>query len=135
MKMCCKWLCVMLMFVTAPAFAADVTLTWQWPIQYCDGDELPLTDVTAAEIYVSENPIPRVAGACGTEQDVPPSGAIIQQVTTPDTSVTIDLTCGRTYYFVMRLQVTSGEWSNFSGEAMRNLECARPDIPIIISLS
>lgn len=135
MKMCCKWLCVALLLVTAPAFAADVTLTWNWPTQYCDGEALPLTDISAAEIYIAEAPIPRVPSACNGEADVPPSGAIIQQVTTPDTSVTIELPCGKTYYFVMRNQVTSGEWSNFSTEAMRTLECARPGVPIIISLT
>lgn len=127
-----------LTMLSVPAFAADVTLSWQWPTQYCNGDNLPLTDIVAAEIYIATSPIPRVPSSCDeNEQDVPPSGAVIQQVTTPDTTVAITLDCGSEYHFVMRVQAANGEWSNFSAEAMRDLtdECGRPGIPIIISLS
>ena len=121
---------------TVSAQATDVTLTWQWPGSYCNSDPLPLADIQAAEIYISQAPIPRVPSSCDPGQvDVPPSGAIIQTVTTPNTSVVIDLECGAQYFFVMRVQA-NGSWSNFSVEAMRDLDdCGRPGIPIIISLS
>ena len=134
-------LCLIPLLVPVPASAADVTLTWAWPDSYCAqpgqtvGDALALSDIAAAEIYIATSTIPRVPGACGAESDTPPSGAVIQQVTTPDTTVTVDLMCGATYFFVMRLQDTNGEWSNFSGEAERIVDCGRPDVPIIISLS
>jgi hypothetical protein len=130
-----------LLVLSGVANAADVTLTWAWPTEYCPqpgqtvGDTLDLTDIAAAEIYVATAPIPRVPGDCGTETDTPPSGAIIQQVTTPDTSVSMVLPCGPTYFFVMRVQDTNGEWSNFSTEAQRIVDCGRPGVPIIISLS
>lgn len=129
-----------LLIASFAAHATDVTLTWDWPDSYCADDQgnispLSLSDIAAAEIYIANNTIPRVPGACGPESDTPPSGAIIQQVTTPDTTVTVDLQCGATYFFVMRLQDTNGAWSNFSAEAMRIVDCGRPDIPIIISLS
>ncbi len=136
-----RYLAVLLCLFPLFASAADVTLTWSWPDSYCPqpgqtvGDPLPLEDIAAAEIYIATAPIPRVPGACGAESDTPPSGAIIQQVTTPDTSVVIDLQCGATYHFVMRLQDVNGEWSNFSAEAERTLDCGRPGVPIIISLS
>lgn len=135
-----RYLLILLCFIPLFAQAADVTLTWSWPDSYCadpqgNVEELPLTSIAAAEIYIATSSIPRVPGACGVEGDVPPSGAIIQQVTTPDTSVTIDLQCGSTYFFVMRLQDINGLWSNFSGEAMRIVDCSRPGVPIIISLS
>jgi hypothetical protein len=122
------------------ALSADVTLTWEWPDSYCadaDGNIAPLSlsDIAAAEIYIATAPIPRVPGDCGAESDVPPSGAIIQQVTTPDTTVTVDLVCGATYHFVMRLQDIHNAWSNFSTEAVRIVDCGRPGVPIIISLS
>ncbi len=131
---------VALLLLSGLANAADVTLTWQWPDSYCADDQgnvnpLPLADIASAEIYIANNTIPRVPGDCGPESDVPPSGAIIQQVTTPDTTVTVDLQCGATYYFVMRLQDVNGAWSNFSAEATRIIDCGRPGIPIIISLS
>lgn len=126
-----------LLMASPPANATEVTLTWDWPETYCNGDALPIGDIAAAEIYISEDPIPRVPSACDpAEVDVPPSGAIIQSITTPDTSVTVDLACGKQYHFVMRMQAANGEWSNFSAEAMRDLtDCGRPGVPIIISLS
>ena len=130
-----------LLVLSGVASAADVTLTWAWPTEYCPqpgqtvGDPLNINDIAAAEIYVATAPIPKVPGDCGSETDTPPSGAIIQQVTTPDTSVNIDLMCGATYHFVMRVQDVNGEWSNFSTEAMRIVDCGRPGVPIIISLS
>ena len=133
---------LLLGFWAGRASADEVTLSWQWPTEYCAkpgqtiGDPLPLTDIMAAEIYIAEAPIPRVPSSCDSnEVDVPPSGAIIQQVVTPDTTVNIDLPCGPTYHFVMRVQATNGEWSNFSAEAQRVLDCGRPNVPIIISLS
>jgi hypothetical protein len=133
-------LLALLCLFPALAFATDVTLTWEWPDSYCPDasgnvEPLPLTDIAAGEIYIATSTIPRVPGACGTQQDTPPSGAVIQQVTTSETSVTVDLQCGETYYFVMRLQDVNGTWSNFSAEAMRIVDCGRPGIPIIISLS
>ena len=129
-----------LLLASPVAYAADVTLTWSWPDTYCadaNGVEepLPLSDITAAEVYIALATIPRVPGTCGTQTDTPPSGAIIQQITTPDTSVSITLPCGNTYFFVMRVQDVNGLWSNFSTEATRILECGRPGVPIIISLS
>lgn len=136
-----RYLALLLCLIPLYANAAEVTLEWNWPTEYCPtagqtiGDPLPLTDIVAAEIYVSETTIPRVPGSCGAESDVPPNGAIIQQVSTPDTTVTMDLECGKQYHFVMRVQVATGEWSNFSAEAMRDLECGRPNVPIIIRLT
>jgi hypothetical protein len=129
-----------LLLLGSVANATDVTLTWEWPDAYCadaqgNVEPLPLADISAAEIYIATAPIPRVPGDCGSESDTPPSGSIIQQVTTPDTSVTIDLQCGETYFFVMRVQDTNSSWSNFSTEAQRIVDCGRPGVPIIISLS
>lgn len=120
--------------------ATDVTLTWNWPTTYCadaqgNVEPLALSDISSAEVYIATQTIPRVPGDCGGESDVPPSGAIIQQVTTPDTSVTVQLPCGRAYHFVIRLQDVNGTWSNFSTEAIRVVDCGRPGVPIIISLS
>lgn len=134
-KMLSTILIISLLLLSGVTSASDVTLQWQYPVQYCNGDALPLTDIMTAEIYISESTIPRVPTNCGTEADVPPVGTIIQQVTTPDTSVIIDLPCGEQYFFVMRIQVLTAEWSNFSGETTHDLECGRPGIPIIISIT
>jgi len=134
-----RYLLALLLFCPLLASAANVTLTWEWPTEYCavapdPAEPLPLGDIQQAEIYISQTPIPRVPGACGPESDTPPPSAIIANVSTPNTTVDIDLACGATYHFVMRVQA-NGAWSNFSAEAMRVVDCGRPDIPIIISLS
>lgn len=135
-----RYLLALLCLFPLLANAADVTLEWQWPTEYCPangqtiGDPLPIEDIQSAEIYISETTIPRQPGTCTADPDVPPNGAIIQAVSTPETSVTIDLACGKTYFFVMRVQA-NGQWSNFSAEATRILECGRPNVPIIIRLT
>ena len=118
------------------ANATEVNMSWSWPTQYCDGEPLPATDLQSAEIYVSDAPIPRVPSACNTgDVDTPPSGAIIANVPVSDTSTSIDLQCGKTYHFVIRVQVASGAWSNFSGEATKDLVCGRPNVPVIVILT
>ena len=105
-----------LMVAAVPASAAEVTMEWDWPTQYCGGEALPLSDLQQAEIYVSETTIPRVPTSCvAGDTDTPPPSAIVATVPTSDTTINIDLTCGKTYFFVMRVQA-GGEWSNFSGE-------------------
>jgi len=128
---------VLLTLLSSAALAENVTVSWEWPTTYCDGEVLPLTDLRAAEIYVSEASIPRVVSNCDPDgpRDVPPAGAIIANVPVSDTSMTIDLQCDTTYYFVIRAQALNGEWSNFSGEASRVLDCARPDVPITVILT
>ncbi|KPL28069.1 MAG: hypothetical protein AMJ72_05350 [Acidithiobacillales bacterium SM1_46] len=135
-----RYLITLLALVPLFAHAAPVTLEWDWPTEYCPangqqvGDPLDIADIQSAEIYISEQTIPRQPGTCTADPDVPPTSAIIQTVSTPDTTVTIDLQCGKTYFFVMRVQA-QGQWSNFSAEATRILDCARPNVPVIIRLT
>jgi len=124
-----------LCMVSIPASATEVTMSWDWPTQYCDGELLPASDLQQAEIYISTSTIPRVATSCDAgDVDVPPAGAIIANVPTSDTSTTIDLQCGQMYYFVIRVQA-GGAWSNFSGEATRDIGCGRPNVPITVILT
>ena len=119
-----------------PRFASPAAATsyGPWPPEYCNSEPLPITDISAAEIYISDITIPRVPGSCTGGVDVPPPSAIIATVSTPDTTLLVDLTCGKTYFFVMRIQA-GGQWSNFAAEAMMDLLCGRPNIPIIIRLT
>jgi len=127
---------VSLVLLMGPAFAADVTIEYSWPESYCNGDPLAIGDIQAAEIYISESTIPRNSpDGCTGADDVPPPSAILATVDTPDTQVTIDLECGKTYFMVMRVQGAAGEWSNFSGEAVRDVGCGKPNIPIIIRIT
>ena len=129
-----RYLLALLCFIPLFASAAEVTIEWAWPTEYCNNDLLPITDISAAEIYISDVTIPRVPLSCNGAADVPPPSAIIATVSTPDTTLIVDLACGQTYFFVMRIQAL-GQWSNFAAEAMTDLSCGRPNIPIIIRLT
>ncbi len=129
-----RYLLALLCFIPFFASAAEVTIEWSYPTEYCNNDLLPITDISAAEIYISDVTIPRVPLSCNGASDVPPPSAIIATVSTPDTTLIVDLACGQTYFFVMRIQA-NGQWSNFAAEATKDLLCGRPNIPIIIRLT
>ncbi len=129
-----RYLLALLCFIPLFASATDVTIEWSWPTQYCNNDLLPITDISSAEIYISDATIPRVPDSCTGGADVPPPTAIIATVSTPDTTLSIDLPCGKEYFFVMRVQA-SGAWSNFAAEATKDLLCGRPNVPIIIRIT
>jgi hypothetical protein len=129
-----RYLLALLCFIPLFASATTVTIEWSWPTQYCNNDLLPITDIAAAEIYISDVTIPRVPDACTGGEDVPPPTAIIATVSTPNTTLDIDLPCGKEYFFVMRVQA-NGAWSNFAPEATKDLICGRPNVPIIIRIT
>lgn len=129
-----RYLLALLCFIPLFASGAEVTLEWSWPTEYCNNDLLPITDISSAEIYISDATIPREPDSCSGAADVPPASAIIATVSTPDTTLTLDLPCGKDYFFVMRVQA-QGAWSNFSTEATKDLLCGRPNVPIIIRIT
>jgi hypothetical protein len=129
-----RYLLALLCFIPLFASAADVTIEWTWPTEYCNNDLLPIADIASAEIYISDVTIPREPASCTGGEDVPPPSAIIATVSTPDTTLMVDLPCGKPYFFVMRVQA-QGAWSNFSVEATHDLICGRPNIPIIIRIT
>ena len=123
------------------ANATDVTLEWSWPDVYCPqgtqtvGDPLPLTDILGAEVYISEATIVSNGQSCSDLTDTPPSGAIISTVSTPNTTLVVDLQCGKTYFFRMRVQALNMAWSNLSGETTKAVDCSRPNVPIVIRIT
>jgi hypothetical protein len=129
-----RYLLALLCFIPLFACAAPVTIEWSWPTEYCNNDLLPIADISSAEIYISDVTIPREPASCTGATDVPPPSAIIATVSTPDTTLMVDLPCGKPYFFVMRVQA-QGSWSNFSVEATHDLVCGRPNIPIIIRIT
>jgi hypothetical protein len=129
-----RYLLALFFFIPLLACATPVTIEWSYPTNYCNNDVLPIADISSAEIYISDATIPRVPDSCTGASDVPPPTAIIATVTTPDTTVTLDLPCGKEYFFVMRVQA-NGAWSNFAAEATKDLICGRPNIPIIIRIT
>lgn len=138
-----RYLTLLLLAICTPLMAqapapVPVTIEWQWPELRCDGSVIFLDQIDQAEIYIATDPIPSASeengdGPCGATEDVPPATAIVQTVSTDATSVSVDLPQGDTYFVRMRVQV-NGEWSNFSAQAERTLDFARPNIPIIIRI-
>lgn len=129
-----RYLLALLCFIPLLACAAPVTIEWTYPTEYCNADLLPIGDISSAEIYISDATIPREPASCSGATDVPPPSAIIATVSTPDTTLEVNLPCGKNYFFVMRVQA-QGAWSNFSVEATHDLVCGRPNIPIIIRIT
>lgn len=124
---------VLTLMYLSDARAATVTLSWTLPVENCDQSTILPGDLTSMEIYISTNPIPASDVSCGTVRDVPPTGGTVTVVTpAPNTTqIDIDLAEGETYFFRARVQGQGGEWSNFSGEASRDIPFPRPGIPSI----
>lgn len=116
---------------------AAVTIEWQWPTLNCDGSSIAVEEIDQAEVYIDDAPIPSASEAdgdpCSSPVDVPPELAQVQSVTTPETSVTVDLPRGATYFIRMRVQV-NGVWSNLSAQAEREVGFSQPQIPIIVHI-
>jgi len=120
--------------------AAEVLVDWDWPATYCPkpgqtvGDPLPLADIQAAEIYISEATIPSSGQACSDPADVPPTGTILATASAPTSELAIDLPCGKQYFFRMRIQAAN-LWSNLSNEGLTFVSCGRPEVPVLIQLT
>ncbi len=123
--------CLLLMSVTV--FADQVTVSWTLPNSYCNQTVIQAGEITQMEIYVSTSTISASDVPCGGVADTPPPGGTAT-VVTPDPNlqqVDIDLAPGVTYFLRARVQVVTGEWSNFSSETQRFVPFPRPDVPTI----
>lgn len=127
---------LLLLVLIAPAHAADVTIAWDWPAEYCDGSKIDPADIEQAEIYIDTKPITASSDierdSCAGPADIPPPSAVLHSVETPEKSVTVQLDPG-TYFVRMRSQV-SGRWSNLSAEAKATVDPGQPKVPVIISI-
>ncbi|MHC4708747.1 MAG: fibronectin type III domain-containing protein, partial [Planctomycetota bacterium] len=96
---------LMLMTVSLPLSAADVTLNWTAPTTNTDGS--PLTDLGGYKIYYGPT-----SGNYTNNQDLPDPAASSATVT--------DLTAG-TWYFAVTAYNSTGQESDFSNEASKDI--------------
>ena len=122
-----------LLFSTA-ALAKPQTLSWTWPTTDCAGDPLNQADWVSAEIIydTASMPMPSdTAGPCSGDDPAGPVTATSVPITTPDTSTTLNLQPGITYY--ARIRVCYGApdiCSNWATEVSFVVPHGKPGPPI-----
>jgi hypothetical protein len=128
------WFTLLLFALAGVAQATEVTLQWTLPSTDCEGNALSVVDLGTLEIYISETTIPSSGAPCSTPAENPPTGFTPVSVLPGDTSVTVDLAAGKTYFFRSRVQGPGGLWSNLSNEATHvipNIQVQPPTVLII----
>ncbi len=110
-------ICLTLFLYAAPLFAGNATLSWDPPTT--NVGKTPLTDLAGFIIYY------------GTDSGVYSNSINVGNITTYQVG---NLTEGFTYYFTITAYDTSGNESEYSGEASKAIESfGTPTIPLPIS--
>lgn len=127
-----KKLLVLLLFVPMLAVAKPHQLSWTWPVDTCDGAALSVGELIEAELIYSlvHMSMPSDgAGPCAEPGDPEaPPGAITVPISMPDTTVTLNLQPGQTYYARIRVSAyLAGNWSAWSAEATFTVPYGRPN--------
>lgn len=131
-----KRLCaVLLLFCSVAAYAKPQDLSWSWPANDCDGAALAVTDLVEAEIAVDTSPMPMpsdTAGPCDVTPDPDaPTTAAVTPVPMPDTSITLNLQPGVTYYARIRVSAgVAGNWSAWSSQISFQVPHGKPGQPV-----
>ena len=126
--------CAVLMLSTG-AMAKPQVLSWNWPTTDCDGAPLVVTDLLTSEIAVDVVPMDMpsdTAGPCSATADPDaPATATVTPVTMPDTSITLNLNPGVTYYARIRVSAyQAGNWSSWSTQVSFQVPYGKPGAPI-----
>lgn len=120
------------------AFAKPQTLNWNWPTTDCDGEPLVVADLLTSEVAVDTAPMDMpsdTAGPCAETGDPDaPDTATVTLVNMPDTSITLNLQPGITYYARIRVSAyQAGNWSSWSAQISFQVPYGRPGPPIWIN--
>ena len=121
----------LMMSLAVPATATEVTLMWEQPTLDCEGNSIAGMVFGGVEVYVSDRPIPTSGEPRSNPPEAPPSGFSAIEVDGDLTELTIDLAPG-TYYFRVRIQGDTGEWSNLSNEAVHTVGPMQITPPVVI---
>ena len=125
-----------LLLFGAPVWAGQAEISWQLPTENCDGSTIDPAGMQALELYVGTGNIPAQDVPCPDPDepvDPPPTGGTVVDVVNLDpgqTSITLDLADGVTYFFRMRIRV-NGEWSNLSNQVSKDLPFPVPTSPVL----
>lgn len=125
----------LLLSLGSVAYAKPQVLSWNWPTTDCDGETLVVTDLIASEIAVDTSPMPMPSdtdGACAATGDPDaPASATVTSVPMPDTSITLNLQPGVTYYARIRVSAyIDGNWSVWSDQVSFQVPYGKPGQPI-----
>ena len=126
---------VLAMFASSCAFAKPQALSWTWPTSDCDGTAMVVTDLLASEVAVDTAPMPMPsdsAGPCsGTPDPDAPASAMVTPVNMPDTTITLNLQPGVTYYARIRVSAyVAGNWSSWSSQVSFQVPYGKPGAPV-----
>ena len=126
------------LMLSAPAMAKPQQLSWNWPTTDCDGATMVVTDLLASEIAVDTSPMPMpsdTAGPCSATGDPDaPATATVTPVNMPDTSITLNLQPGITYYARIRVSAyVAGNWSSWSSQVSFQVPYGKPGPPVWIN--
>lgn len=124
-----------LLSLSSVACAKPQVLSWNWPTTDCDGVTLAVTDLVASEVAVDTAPMDMpsdTAGACsGADDPAAPATATVTDVPMPDTSITLNLQPGVTYYARIRVSAyVAGNWSVWSSQVSFQVPYGKPGPPV-----
>lgn len=114
------------------ALSTEVTLSWTLPSTDCEGNSLVVSDLGTVEVYISELTIPASGAPCSSPSDDPPTGFTPVIVPGGQTTVTLELAAGKTYFFRSRVQGPGGLWSNLSNEATHVIPFIQVQPPTVL---
>lgn len=118
-----KYLLLLILLATSSVFAAPKEFTWSWPTLYCNGSPIFQDNWVSAELIYSTETMPMPSdtnGPCDPVADPPgPVGSTSIAITTPITSLIVELTPNITYYARMRVCYDAVDnCSSWGGEAV-----------------
>ena len=128
-----KVILVCLMLFAGCAFAKPHQLTWVWPVLDCDNVTLAQADLLESELIYSLTALPMPSdtdGPCAASVDPDaPAGALSVAIPVTDTSVTLNLQPGQTYFARIRVSAyVNGNWSSWSNQTQFIVPYGRPNV-------
>jgi hypothetical protein len=116
----------------SPAEAKPHQLSWDWPVDNCDGTALDAADMIESELIYSTSPMPMPSdtdGPCAATPDPDaPSSATVVPIPLSDNIVTLNLQPGQQYYARIRVSAyINSNWSAWSGQVAFTVPYGRPN--------
>lgn len=123
---------LLMLFLSTAACAKPHQLTWELPILDCDGELLAGSELIEQELVYSFTAMPMPSdtdGPCATVVDHDaPAGALSVAIPATDTSVSLNLQPGQTYFARIRISAyVDGNWSSWSNQIQFTVPYGRPN--------
>ena len=132
-----RYLILISLLFYSSAWAVPATLNWDWPTLYCDGTAIDQNNWIRAEVIYSLSPLPMPSDDLGDCADPPdpdgPPEATSIPITTPVTSIDIEVELNVTYYARIRVCYdTASNCSSWGGEKVFSISGTIPNPPILL---